>query len=334
MCDSGSDTETDSDTSDGGTSQPSNATPSDTSESCPETKSIRGHFIETEVKCGDPASVEAQGVNITEGSSVSFSVYRTRDFANLDSLSGQMNAQQSTVQWHPRQPTDARAGDAFLFDVSADGESGHSSNNFHFTPLANQGPEEKSWRCTSGVFGWDAKFEIRFTADTLYVKVKIKLVNWTGNTPEAHGTHSGTVSDADKTTMKNDIESRLNNHLFLTRRNCYFGEFCTCMKPVVVEVEFVESGQHHIVNFYQGQFGADSAHWARTKYRDTSWAHETGHLMGWYDEYPGGATGSSPRWQADESANLMGCPGGTIPSEYGWDFRDWLATKTGEPWNV
>jgi hypothetical protein len=89
--------------------------------------------------------------------------------------------------------------------------------------------------------------------------------------------------------MKADIEGKLSRKINLYRKNCAFGDACACPKPIVVVVDFVESGQHHEVNLYQGPGRANAMNWTREKTRDNSWAHETGHLLDWYDEYAGGA---------------------------------------------
>jgi hypothetical protein len=341
MCTSGSDddtgwdgTDTGGGTTTGTTTGGGDGTPGDTTVSCSPIKAIRGWFNEQAVRCGDATTLVAQGINISEGSIVGFEVFRGRDNSTLDSVADVMFSQQSQPTWYPKQPLDARPGDVFFFNVSADGETGASTNYFQFRIMPNYGPDAKSWRCTSGRYGWDAKFDIWFTDDKVYVSVKIKLIQWYGDDPEHPGNQAPAVSDENKAFLKNDIEPRLSNQLFLNRTNCPLGDGCTCTKPVIVIVSFVESGEHHQVNYYQGEFRADSGHWPRVRYSAPMWAHEVGHLLGWYDEYqPDGANGPPPRWKPDEPANLMNS-GSSLPAEYGWDFRDWLAGKTGEPWTV
>jgi hypothetical protein len=98
-----------------------------------------------------------------------------------------------------------------------------------------------------------------------------------------------------------------------------------------VQLDFVESGEHHVVNLFQGPGRANAANWTRVKTRDNSWAHETGHLLAWYDEYVGGAVGTSPRWTAPNDTAVMSS-GLKVPFEYYWDFRDWLKGKTSQEW--
>jgi hypothetical protein len=57
-----------------------------------------------------------------------------------------------------------------------------------------------------------------------------------------------------------------------------------------------------------------------------------GHLLGFYDEYVGGAVGTAPRWKAPNNTAVMSS-GLDVPYEYYWDFRDWFKAKTGESWD-
>jgi hypothetical protein len=302
---------------------------------CPQHKSISGSFKEPAVKCGDKAHVLANGVQIAEGANTSFAISRVRDHSALKTVSAPMNGQVvRDLQWSPQRPADWRKGDEFEFDVSADGETAKSSNKFKFTEYPNAGPETKTFNCTSGSFAWTGKFDIAFADDVITVTVKIKLVNRLGAKPAAGAALPAVgdaVTDADKNSMKADIEGKLSEKVKLYRKNCQFGAACSCPKPIKIVVQFVESGEHHSVNLFQGEGRANATNWTRVKTRPNSWAHETGHLLAWYDEYTGGAVGTTPRWKANEPANVMN-EGLTVPPEYGWDFRDWYAGKSGEDW--
>ena len=133
--------------------------------------------------------------------------------------------------------------------------------------------------------------------------------------------------------MKADVQAKLSSKVKLRRSVCGFAAACTCIKPVKIVVSFVESGEHHTVNLYEGAGRASASNWTRTKTRANSWAHETGHLLGWYDEYTGGAVGSSPRWLPNATTHVMNT-GLVVPPEYGWDFRDWFDTASGEKWTA
>lgn len=320
------------------TNKPPAKKPADPVQPCPLQKSISGQFKETEVKCGDPGHVEADGVQISEGANTTFSIYRVRDNKALKSVSAPMNGQKvRDLAWQPKRPNDHQKNDKYLFDVSADGQKAKSSNQFGFFEYPDYGPETKTIACSSGRFGWTGKFDIQYSNDEVVVTVKIKLINRQGQKP-ASATDpmpdaGDPVSDEDKASMKADVEGKLSKKMKLYRETCAFAAACICLKPIKIVVDFVESGQHHDVNLFQGAGRANASNWTRVKTRDNSWAHETGHLLAWYDEYTGGATGTTPRWQDPAPSHVMSS-GLTVPPEYGWDFRDWFAGKTGEQWKI
>lgn len=306
-----------------------------TVQSCPLQKSISGRFTETTAKCGDPGHVQADGVKITEGASTTFTITRVRDSAAVASVAAPMNAQAvRDLSWSPKKPAGWQAGDECQLTVSADGETATGSNRFTFHVYPAAGPETKTIACASGVFGWTGKFDIKCLNDEITVTVLIKLLNREGPKPAAGvalPAIGDPVSDADKASMKADVEGKLSQKVSLLRKNCAFGEACSCPRTITIVVSFVEAGAHHEVNLFQGPGRANATNWTRVKTRDNSWAHETGHLLGWYDEYVGGAVGTAPRWQPDAAANIMNV-GLTVPPEYGWDFRDWYQEKSGDEW--
>lgn len=300
---------------------------------CPPQKSISGLFTETEAKCGDPGHVQATGVLISEGANTDFSIYRVRGNEALKSVSAPMNGQRvAALSWEPVKPEGMLGTDRFEFTVSADGVQATSSNRFRFIVPPDAAAETKTFNCASGVFGWTGKFDIAYAADVITVTVKIKLINRLGPKP-ASGDPLPAIGPAvtaeDKATMKADVEGKLSEKVVLYRTACRLGAACTCTKPIKIVVSFVESGQHHDVNLFEGPGRANASNWTRVKTRDNSWAHETGHLIAWYDEYTGGAVGTAPRWKPNEPANVMNV-GLTVPPEYAWDFRDWFIGKAGE----
>ncbi|TVQ87028.1 MAG: hypothetical protein EA400_11810, partial [Chromatiaceae bacterium] len=299
-------------------------------------KSIAGRFTETSIKCGDPGHVEADGVQIAEGATTDFAITRVRDGSALTSVNAPMTGQQVRgLDWNPRRPGDWQRGDRFQLQISADGEQAEGSNQFGFHEYPDLGPETKTIVCSSGDYGWTGKFDIAYRNDEIIVTVKIKLLNRQGEKPANAGDPlpavGDPVSDADKASMKADIEGKLSRKIRLFRTDCRFGAACSCPKPILIVVQFVEASAHHEVNLFQGAGRANASNWTRVKTRANSWAHETGHLLGWYDEYSTGAVGSAPRWQNNEPANVMNV-GLTVPPEYGWDFRDWFTSGSGESW--
>jgi len=311
---------------------------------CPHRRSLTGRFALTEAKCGDEVGLEADGQNIADGTSASFALRSPPGGATFRTETAPLNSNQVRgLNWVSKKPTDDWPRPEVDFRVTAGGETADSENQFNFHRYANQASETKTIPCSSGVYGWTGKFDIAFTDGVVIVTIKIKLINRLGSKPASGGAMPAAgpaVSDADKTSMRTDIEGKLSGKRVLHRDNCQRGAGCDCPNgrkcckfQVQVRVRFVESGQHHEVNLFQGSGQASARNWTRVKTRDNSWAHETGHLLAWYDEYATGAVGSAPRWQPVRAGAVMNT-GLTVPAEYYWDFRDWHQSKSGEPWEL
>jgi len=313
-------------------------------EPCPLAKSITGRFEEEEVKCGSLAKLEADAVNIDDGQTVQFALRRLPDRGGIGEETAPLSGSQvRNLEWISKKPTDDWPEDEVDFQVSADGKSADSENKLHFHRYAYQTLETKTFNCASGIYGWTGKFDIKFEDGKVIVRIKIKLVNRLGGKPATGDPMPAVgdpVTDADKLAMKTDIEDKLTDKWLVHREGCRRDTACDCPADrkcckfrVEVQVDFVESGEHHVVNLFQGAGQATSSNWTRVKTRDNSWAHETGHLLAWYDEYSTGAVGTAPRWVAENAGAVMNT-GLTVPETYYWDFRDWYASKTGETWEM
>ncbi len=313
-------------------------------EPCPLAKSITGRFEEDEVKCGSPAKLEADATNIDDGQTVQFALRKLPDQAGIGEETAPLaSSQVRNLEWVSKKPTDDWPEDEVDFQVSADGKSADSENKLHFHRYPDQAVETKTFNCASGIYGWTGKFDIKFEDGKVIVVVKIKLVNRLGGKPgdgDPMPAAGDAVTDADKQSMKTDIEDKLSDKWLVHREQCQRDEACDCPSDrkcckfrVEVEVDFVEAGEHHTVNLFEGAGQANATNWTRVKTRDNSWAHETGHLLAWYDEYSAGAVGTAPRWVAERAGAVMNT-GLDVPGEYYWDFRDWHAAKTGENWEM
>ncbi len=63
-------------------------------------------------------------------------------------------------------------------------------------------------------------------------------------------------------------------------------------KPIVFDVRYVEQNPHHMITVKEGPGRGDVENWYAGWPHGTGspapWAHEVGHMVGNYDEYPGG----------------------------------------------
>ncbi len=312
-----------------------------TTEECPYQPSIVGRFNPTEVKCGDNAELQAEATNIDDGTDVSFSLKKLSDDQNIATESAPLDSSQvRRLQWESQKPTDDWPEWEVGFEVSASGASSESENNLKFHHYTNQASETRTERMSSPPYGWTKKYDIKFEDGIIIINVKIKLLNMQGPRPSggaAMPAVGAAVSDEDKEEFKDDIEGQLSEKWIFHRQDCNRDDECDCPESrkcckfkVRIQVQFVASGEHHEVKLFQGTGQANSAEWFRVPSWPTSYAHETGHLLGWFDEYSGGATGSNP-WHV-QSGVIMSSDGPDVPNYYYNDFKAWFTTKTSENW--
>ena len=127
-----------------------------------------------------------------------------------------------------------------------------------------------------GGFQWHVGYNLSFNNSVFQISEFIRLV---GDDPGA----------SLRAIWETGIETIWNHKVFFANsfNNWY---------PVKLDVAFVSSGQHNTVTVHAGDGRFDALNWYTVS---TSWgpsfygnlaAHETGHLLGNFDEYPGGAT--------------------------------------------
>jgi hypothetical protein len=297
-------------------------------------------FADHDIRCGDDVRIRARASRIPNGTAVAFTVSQQgRDVA---SLQGTLSGSSAQATWRSQAQTDQRPEPDFEASASAAGTSARDAQVLRLRKYDDLPSQTRTFPRASGIYQWTGRFDIRLREGQIVVTTKIKLVNRLGPKP-APGTAlpaiGPPVSDADKARMKRDIEGKLSNKHFFHRQRCRRANACDCPRTrgcckirVRVVVRFVESGQHHDVNLFQGAGQANATNWTRVKTRANSYAHETGHLLGWFDEYAAGAVGPAPRWTV-QSGVVMNT-GLRVPAEYYWDFSDWLAGRVHEPWSV
>lgn len=127
-----------------------------------------------------------------------------------------------------------------------------------------------------GGFAWHVGYNLSFINSVFQITEYIKLV---GADPGA----------SLRSIWENGIETTWNHKVF-------FADAFNYWYPVKLDVAFVSTGQHNTVTVHAGDGRFDALNWYTV---NTSWgpayygilaAHETGHLLGNFDEYPGGAT--------------------------------------------
>ncbi|MBM4330025.1 MAG: hypothetical protein FJ117_02175 [Deltaproteobacteria bacterium] len=334
----------------------------ETSEPCGEPQLINARWREETVKCGDEAGMLAETVNIPAGTDATFTLKRTSDNGTITSETSNTQPSSVTGTWISQKPSDTWNGAEVKFTAAAAGLRADSRDaQLSFHRYANIAQATISGRMASTNregknFGWDKKVHIEFTDRQMVLTVKVHFLNRTQPRPERGKKEEpadyrtrceavpigGPVPEDVKQNIKNTIEGVYREQLHLHRHDCRRGNACNCNLryqcckfKVEVRAEFVETSGDmiHEVNLWPGSARANSNHWHRIESRPgKTWAHELGHLMGFYDEYPEGATGSPP-WQPDVEDSLMGS--GTDVYDYHLEeFRSWFCTQSSEQFDL
>lgn len=342
----------------GGTAEvtPTEASPTEASspavESCPHSV-INARWGSTPVKCGDNAQMLADTENIPSGTAATFAVKKVSDSAAITTVNSNTTASSIEGAWESKKTSADWNGAEVKFTAAASGEQADSQDpqlSFHSYPDVARRTRTHA-RSPVGFAAFTGKYTIEFKDKQLIVKVRVKLLNKQAARPANRADYAGVangaaVSRAKKRSMKRAIERKLSKRLDLHRWDCARGNDCDCPRDnkccrfeVVVKVYFVESNEHHVINFWPGSSRHDAENWHVTESRaGLSWAHETGHLLGWYDEYAGGGTAPAAdnaggRWHNVRSRGIMG-PGSLVYWDHLEDFRSWYVRRSGENWRL
>jgi len=169
-------------------------------------------------------------------------------------------------------------------------------------------------------FGWSAKYRIEDIGKCiLQITLRIKLI------------FDSSISEQEKTDAKNIWEQAIEDmwtdkfKLSRTNGNCKCEEY-----TVQVDVDWVESGEHHTVNVAPGNDRSDMTHWFIEDDGITV-AHEAGHMLGNADEYE--EDDVCPDRDVRTDNTIMGS-GNEVKTRHYQRFADWLTNNVRCPYEV
>ena len=334
-------------------------------EPCPQ-RHIEGWFVSqaearSSIKCGDTVVLCANSSDIPAGSSVSYRIKQCPDDGQrVQTLDGRLESVPRGAQvdknWVSKKTFRGWDSNCINFRVTSRGASANSQNERTFHRYPNIASQTKTLArnvTNSGHnYVWTGKYDIEFRNFEVIVTVKIKLLNRQGPQPQTPPLPAvGPAVDArTKRRLKQSAEGILSNRWILHRDECQRGARCNCQVNrqcckfrIRVRVQFVESGEHHRVDLFQGRnrYSVNSGAWGRVPWDRLDYGHEVGHLLGWYDEYDSAGargaiapSGSRPPWQRNRSGAIMHCSGRRVPKFYYDDFKDWFSSRTSESWEL
>jgi hypothetical protein len=177
-------------------------------------------------------------------------------------------------------------------------------------------PHEFSQSRSECIYGWTAAYRIveDLRECILRITLRIRLVA------------DADVSASDIATViarwEPAIEAAWSNRFVLALTD----GTCRCKRySVTVDVKFVSSGEHHVVNVHSGSGRADMGNWYVNSTGGTA-AHESGHMFGNSDEY---ADSNCPsRTVTSDGSIMQNSQTGTVKQRHYQGFADWLSNHT------
>lgn len=177
-------------------------------------------------------------------------------------------------------------------------------------------PNEFSSARSECIYGWTARYRIDEVSRECVVRITLRI----------HLVADGGVSANDLATVRARwepaIEAAWSNQfaLALTEGTCRCKRY-----SVTVNVEFVDTNEHHTVTVHPGSGRADMTNWYVNSTGGTA-AHESGHMFGNADEY---ADSNCPdRIVTSDGSIMQNSQTGTVRTRHYQGFSDWLSNRT------
>ncbi len=192
----------------------------------------------------------------------------------------------------------------------------------------------QAWLPSGGNYGWSVAYDIELASGRFSITRKIDFKYIGG----------ASASNKQKKRWKQEIEQIWDKKFKIHRKDCYRGDTCDCYAEqgccsyaIHIFCEF-SSGQGKQVELHAGANQASGWGTPLWWYSHTWWeesagvpatvrAHEFGHQIGMYDEYPAGAC-DPLRMFTNDPTSVMNA-GRTVYDRHFKDFHDWFKAKAG-----
>jgi hypothetical protein len=289
---------------------------------CPHPVTTTASWVDTEKYCGDEVRLQgtvtppqADGPVTVEvlmnGTAVASPVFSSAPKVVGGTITGTWVAKAASANWRT---------DKMTFKVSPPGAPAATSTNefkFKARPTTAYTSLNVVHASSGGFLPSHEKHDAKLDADKVHYLLKIKL---TGDP------FSAAKQTAARDLIQNTWNNGFSNKKF-HRTGCKRGRTCDCAFDCCkagfqLELNFVASGEHLSVRVFATAAGAaphrsgmngDGGEWGDPALTPTTtYAHETGHVLGQADEYATGATdptGVQPSTPAAGEENLMSTPG-------------------------
>jgi hypothetical protein len=301
--------------------------------------------METQAYCGDLVMLEGSIVGNAPDGVATVEILHPTNGSVVDTISPAMTNGHFVAVWTAKAQTANWRTDRIRFRFRAAGLTCTSSNEFTFRqrPTTNWVLRDVNHPTNNGFAPVVELHDARLEADRVHYSLKLRLF--------------GASFDATKqANAKSRIETVWNDGFSskkFHRTNCRRGQACDCTFDCCkasfrLDVNFVASGEHVAVEIntsppppaarHRSGMGRAGSHWGDPPIGETStYAHETGHVLGQFDEYSTGGTDPSGVQPANSpTPNLMATSGNTtlLNRHYRWVLAFLNSNASGDAYEI
>lgn len=337
--------------------QPPNAAMTQGPPASKQAKITEVKFSKTKACCGDEVEVEVKTENYKSGVRIPLRLVEGEAQTSLSSSLCPTNQGSSAkVTWRMRRGPWAPQK---RFQVKAIGYYGPkmSSNQLEMPTVADcnetvggrrSAPKyvaqtsksgKTTWVPNGKFYGWDFKYDALVQDGCFYIRRKIEFEMVRGKDPADKGVAN--PSEALKARWRREIEDVFSKKFMLHRKECKRGMACDCPDDRgccswLIRVRVKWAAGHGKIKLHKGAcqdggWGGPnwwySSHWWELSTHVSQYvrAHEFGHLIGLYDEYPAGACEAS-RAFAQVPDSIMS-RGKNVYERHVEEFAEWFRKR-------
>lgn len=309
---------------------------------------LTGQWLDTQVFCGDSAKLQITVTPTPPNGNVTVEVVHPSTGATIDTLTGTLTGGTVQLTWIAKAQTANWRTDKISFRATAlsVAAKGISSNQltFRHRPTTSWTLINVSHASGNGFAPVVEKHDAQLEADQVHYRLKLRSF--------------GDPFDATKQAAAKSVIENVWNNGFASkkfhRKSCKRGQSCDCAFDCCkakfhLDVNFVASGEHVPVQIFatapgsprhRSRMGGTGGEWGDPPINASStYAHETGHVLGQYDEYPSGAIdpGSPPAQPSNATTpNLLSTSGNTtlLNRHYRWVLAFLNKQSDGDPYEI
>jgi hypothetical protein len=299
-------------------------------------------WLDTQAYCGDTVRLQATLTGNCADGPATIEILHPSNGSVVDTINANMAGGHVTANWIAKAQTAQWRTDRMKFRVNAAGLTCTSGNEFTFKhrPVVASALRDTNRGTPVGFQPISEKVDAALEANQVHYNLKLRLAG-------------GSFTAAQQASAKTAIETAWNNGFSgkcFHRTSCGRGRACDCAFDCCkcgyhLDVNWVASGEHYPVTIVARTAGGrSSASSSGMTWTDpalnatTSYAHETGHALGQFDEYTGGGVDPSGVQPADAAAasNLMKTSGDStlFSRHYRWALEFLNANSGGDPYET